>query len=78
MRYSNDRGKVDYGWIQSIHTFLFGDYFDLSYMGVSVLRVNNDNRVLSNNKFAMHSHQDMEIISYIKREISNIGTIWVM
>lgn len=67
IRYSDDRGKVDYGWLQSRHTFSFGSYYDPEYMGVSALRVINDDKVLPDNGFAAHSHQDMEIISYVKK-----------
>jgi len=36
-------------------------------MGISVLRVINDEKVLPGYGFAMHSHQDMEIITYVKK-----------
>jgi len=65
--HSDNRGHVDHGWLQSFHTFSFGSYYDPEYMGVSSLRVINDDKVLPNNGFATHSHQDMEIISFIKK-----------
>lgn len=36
---SNDRGRSQYGWLDSRHTFSFSDYYDLDNKGVSALRV---------------------------------------
>jgi redox-sensitive bicupin YhaK (pirin superfamily) len=38
-------------------------------MGVSALRVINDDKVVAGAGFGTHSHQDMEIISYVKKGI---------
>ncbi len=62
---SDDRGRSQYGWLDSRHTFSFADYYDPDNKGVSVLRVINDDIVAPGAGFATHSHRDVEIISYI-------------
>ena len=62
---SDDRGRSQYGWLDSRHTFSFADYYDPENKGVSVLRVINDDIVAPGTGFETHSHRDVEIISYI-------------
>ncbi len=67
IRHSENRGLTRLGWLHSRHSFSFGEYYDPQHMGVSALRVINDDRVVPGAGFATHSHRDMEIISYVKR-----------
>lgn len=67
IRKSESRGKVNIGWLQSKHSFSFGNYYDPKHMGVSVLRVINDDTVKPGAGFDTHGHRDMEIISYVTK-----------
>jgi redox-sensitive bicupin YhaK (pirin superfamily) len=65
LRKANERGHANYGWLDTYHTFSFGDDYDPQWMGFRSLRIINDDLVMPGTGFGAHPHRDMEIVTYI-------------
>lgn len=60
---ANERGKADFGWLNSHHSFSFGHFYDPQKMHFGALRVLNDDIVKGGQGFGAHAHDNMEIVS---------------
>lgn len=65
IRRAEDRGRTRIGWLDSAHSFSFGQYFDRTRMGYRSLRVINADRVAPGAGFGEHGHDNMEIITWV-------------
>ena len=65
LRPAESRGHFDFGWLDTHHTFSFGDYFDPEQVQFRSLRVLNEDRVKPGQGFGTHGHHDMEILTWV-------------
>lgn len=65
LRRSGDRGRTRLDWLDSRHTFSFGDYRDPQHRGFRALRVINEDWIAPQMGFGMHPHRDMEIVTVV-------------
>lgn len=60
-------GQADFGWLQARYHFSFGQYRNSDRVGFGNLRVINDDIVHAGEGFGTHPHDNMEIITYVRR-----------
>ena len=62
---AKDRGHTKIDWLDSWHSFSFGDYYDPARKGFGTLRVLNEDFVEAGRGFDTHGHKDMEIVTIV-------------
>jgi redox-sensitive bicupin YhaK (pirin superfamily) len=65
IRPAASRFHTDIGWLDSWHSFSFGQHYDGSNVGHGLLIVSNDDRVAPAGGFGTHGHRDMEIVTWV-------------
>lgn len=65
VRRADDRGRTQIGWLDSWHSFSFGQYRDRDHMGFGTLRVLNDDIIAPGAGFGTHPHDNMEILTWV-------------
>ncbi len=63
MHAADRRGHVSFEWLESHHSFSFGNYYDPEKIHFGMLRVLNDDAITGGSGFGTHPHDNMEIIS---------------
>lgn len=57
------RGLANFGWLDSKHSFSFGQFYDSQKLNFGMLRVLNDDIITGGSGFGTHGHDNMEIVS---------------
>jgi redox-sensitive bicupin YhaK (pirin superfamily) len=65
VRRAAERDKTRIAWLDSKHSFSFGQHYDRNNTHHGLLLVNNDDKVKAGTGFETHPHQDMEIVTWV-------------
>jgi redox-sensitive bicupin YhaK (pirin superfamily) len=65
IRRADTRLHTEIGWLDSWHSFSFGEHYDPTNTGHGLLLVLNDDVVKGGSGFGMHPHRDMEIVTWV-------------
>jgi redox-sensitive bicupin YhaK (pirin superfamily) len=60
-----ERFHTQLGWLDSKHSFNFGEHWSPEHTGHGLLLVNNDDVVAPGGGFGTHGHRDMEIVTWV-------------
>jgi quercetin 2,3-dioxygenase len=64
-RPADTRFHTDISWLDSWHSFSFGEHYDPKNTHHGLLLVSNDDIVAAGGGFATHPHRDMEIVTWV-------------
>ncbi|MDQ1700320.1 MAG: quercetin 2,3-dioxygenase [Frankiaceae bacterium] len=67
VRRAADRFATRIDWLDSKHSFSFGQHYDAANTHHGLLLVNNDDVVVPGSGFETHPHRDMEIVTWVLR-----------
>src|ERR1700676_3235924 len=67
IRRAADRAATKISWLDSKHSFSFGQHYDPDNTHHGLLLVNNDDIVDPGTGFDTHPHRDMEIVTWVLR-----------
>jgi redox-sensitive bicupin YhaK (pirin superfamily) len=83
IRKADTRPHTQISWLDSHHSFSFGNHWDPNNTGHGLLLVNNDDRIAPSTGFSTHPHRDMEIVTWVlsgelehKDTLANRGIIY--
>src|SRR5688572_25159095 len=65
VRRTHERFATRIGWLDSQHSFSFGQHYDPRNTHFGLLLVSNDDRVAPESGFSTHPHRDMEIVTWV-------------
>src|SRR4051794_28029147 len=65
VRHAGERFVTDVGWLDSKHSFSFGQHYDVRNTHFGLLVVSNDDVVAPGTGFETHPHRDMEIVTWV-------------